>query len=213
MKVVLGKVLSIFSPASAAEIGFMWNPVALAWVRPGLPMLSNLAGPLQHFRSAILDAWRNKVAGDLCGRKGFGGGPLLDIHGSLQLLNSSHVRERDTALLRSIMVGGVWNGFLLGQVRNQVLPCRFLWKAGLMVALFLIRSPVFLLLELGSLLISLSIFGMIVGGDHVDRVQSEGDFPSCRGFCSVPGPLQSVQRAEMRCVSLALQSSGAVHPG
>ena len=23
------------------------------------------------------------------------------------------------------MVGGVWNGFLLGRVRNQVLPCRF----------------------------------------------------------------------------------------
>ena len=70
----------------AAEIGFRWNPDALAWVRPGLPMLSNLA--------AILDAWRNKVAADLCGREGFRGGPLLDIHGSLQLLNSSHVRER-----------------------------------------------------------------------------------------------------------------------
>ena len=89
----------------AAEIGFQWNPVALAWVRPGLPMLSNLAGPIQHFRSAILDAWRNKVAVDLCGRKGFRGGPLLDIHGSLQLLNSSHVRARDKGLLRSVMVG------------------------------------------------------------------------------------------------------------
>ena len=91
--------------SSAAEIGFQWNPVALAWARPGLPMLSNLAGPFQHFRSAILDAWRNKVAVDLCGRKGFRGGPLLDIHGSLQLLNSSHVRERDKGLLRSVMVG------------------------------------------------------------------------------------------------------------
>ena len=79
----------------------------------------------QHFRSAILDAWRNKVAVDLCGRKGFRGGPLLDIHGSLQLLNSSHVRERDKGLLRSVMVGGVWNGFLLGRVRNQAVPCRF----------------------------------------------------------------------------------------
>ena len=80
--------------ASAAEIGFQWDPHALAWVRPGLPLLSNLAGPIQHFRAALLDAWRNKVAADLCGRKGFRGGPLLDIHGSLQLLNSSHVRER-----------------------------------------------------------------------------------------------------------------------
>ena len=25
------------------------------WDRPGLPGLSNLAGPIQHFRSAILD--------------------------------------------------------------------------------------------------------------------------------------------------------------
>ena len=78
-------------------------------------MLSNLAGPIQHFQAALLDAWRNKVTTDLCGRQGFRGGPLLDVHGSLQLLNSSHVRERDKALLRSIMVGGVWNGLLLGR--------------------------------------------------------------------------------------------------
>ena len=58
---------------SAAEIGFRWNPVALAWVRPGLPMLSNLAGPIQHFKAAVLDAWRNKAAADLCGRGRFSG--------------------------------------------------------------------------------------------------------------------------------------------
>ena len=57
--------------ASAAEIGSRWDPLALAWVRPGLPMLSNLAGPLQHFKDAILDAWRDKVAADLGGPKGF----------------------------------------------------------------------------------------------------------------------------------------------
>ena len=111
--------------ASAAEIGFQWDPDALAWSRPGLPLLSNLAGPLQHLKASILDAWRNKVAADLCGRKGFRGGPLLDIHGSLQLLNSSHVREREKALLRNVMVGGVWNGMLLGRVRGQAVPCRF----------------------------------------------------------------------------------------
>ena len=49
--------------------------------------------------------------------------------------------------------------------------------------------------------------------DHVDPVRSVGDFSSCQGFCSVPGPLQSVQRAEMRGIILALQSSGAVHLG
>ena len=111
--------------ASAAEIGFQWDPLSLAWSRPGLPLLRNLAGPIQHFRAAILDAWRNKAAADLCDSEGFWCGPLLDIHGSLQLLNSSHVRDRDKALLRTIMVGGVWNGFLHGQVRSQAVPCRF----------------------------------------------------------------------------------------
>ena len=111
--------------ASAAEIGFQWDPHALAWSRPRLPMLSNLAGPIQHFKVAILDAWRDKVPVDLCGRRGFRGGPLLDIHGSLQLLISSHVREGDKALLRATMVGGVWNGFLLSRVRGQAVPCRF----------------------------------------------------------------------------------------
>ena len=50
---------------------------------------------------------------------------MLDVHGSLQLLNSSHVRDRDKGLLRSIMVGGEWNGYLLGKVSGQPVPCRF----------------------------------------------------------------------------------------
>ena len=84
--------------ASTAEIGFKWDPVGMGWSRPGLPLLRNLAGPVQHFKAAVLDAWRNKVASDLCGREGFRSGPLLDVFGSLQLLNSSHVRERETKL-------------------------------------------------------------------------------------------------------------------
>ena len=48
---------------------------------------------------------------------------------------------------------------------------------------------------------------------HVDHVRSENSLQSCRGHCSVPGPLQTVQRAEMRSVILALQSSDAVHLG
>ena len=111
--------------SSAAEIRFRWDPLALAWSRPGLPLLSHLAGPVQHFRAAILDAWRDKVTADLCGRGGFRGGPSLDVRGSLQLLNSFHVRKRDKALLRSIMVGGVWNGFLLGRIWSQPTHCRF----------------------------------------------------------------------------------------
>ena len=110
---------------SAAEIGFSWCSRSLGWERPGLPVLSMIDGPVQYFRSAILDAWRHKVSVDLCARKGFRGGPFLDISGTLQLLNSDHVRERDKALLRGVLVGGVWNGFLLGKVRNSHVPCRF----------------------------------------------------------------------------------------
>ena len=66
---------------------------------------------------------------DLCKREGFRGiqgvAPLLDWDGSLKLLLSSHVRERDKALLRAILVGGVWNGFLLGRMRGEEVPCRF----------------------------------------------------------------------------------------
>ena len=46
---------------------------------------------------------------------------------------------------------------------------------------------------------------------YVDHVRHE--VQSCRGFCSVPGRLQSVQRAERWGVIFALQSSGAVHLG
>ena len=48
---------------------------------------------------------------------------------------------------------------------------------------------------------------------QVDLIRPVGNIPPCGGFCSVPGPLQSVQRAEMWGVILALQSSGAVHLG
>ena len=302
--------------ASAAEIGFLWNPHALAWVRPGLPLLSNLAGPIQHFRAAILDAWRNRVAADLCRRKGFRGGSLLDIHGSLQLLISSHVRERDKALLRAIVVGGVWNGFLLGHVRGQPVPCRFcgapdhdghlfwectfpplveirenpefhdlmrmdkahwprclLWhgwlpmlsgangaspwamdaseSAAYLVEVALGRYSSGLISEWGpsddhddaaasltdhpdvwtdgSLVLD-RVTGVSSSGSsffahqaecfwrgcrwgHVDGVYPVPDRAYCRGFSSVPGPLQSVQRAEMWGVVLALQSSRAVHLG
>ena len=86
-----------------------------------MPLLSNLAGPIQHLKAAILDAWCKKVSADLRGRKGFRDGLLLDVHGSLQLLCSSHVRESDKALLRSVLVG------VFGMVcfSSQVIPCRF----------------------------------------------------------------------------------------
>ena len=64
---------------------------------------------------------------DLCRRKGFRGGPLQDFPGSMQLLDSSHVGDGDKALLRAILSGGVWNGFLPGKVRGENVPCRFCW--------------------------------------------------------------------------------------
>ena len=48
---------------------------------------------------------------------------------------------------------------------------------------------------------------------HVDGVHPDLDRAYCRGFSSVPGPLQTVQRAEVWSVVLALQSSRAVHLG
>ena len=94
---------------SAGVLGFTLDPLNSGSTWPGLPMLHHLAGPFQNFQAANWDAWRSKEGFDLCRRQGFGEGPMLDIAGSLQLLRVSHVGERDKALLRSIMVGGVWN--------------------------------------------------------------------------------------------------------
>ena len=44
-----------------------------------------------------------------------------------------------------------------------------------------------------------------VGGDRGNR--------SCRGYCSVPGPLQTVQRAELWGVIIALQAAHGVQLG
>ena len=58
---------------SAAEIGFVCSPEMVGWAREGLPVLSNLAGPTQHFRAVILEGWRSKVSADLCARRVFVG--------------------------------------------------------------------------------------------------------------------------------------------
>ena len=110
---------------SADELGFFWDSEQAGWIRPGLPPLRMMTGPIQHFRSAIWQAWQHKVATDLCKRKGFRGGFGVDIYGSHQLLVSSHFRERDKMLLRAILSGGVWNGFLLSKVKKEDVPCRF----------------------------------------------------------------------------------------
>ena len=99
---------------SAAKVGFL---LALGGCGPGLIVLSNFGGPIQHFRAAVFEARRNKVTADLCARKGFRGGPFLHINGTLQLFCSNHVRGRDKALLlKGVLAGGVWNGFLSGSM-------------------------------------------------------------------------------------------------
>ena len=60
---------------SAAEIGCVWSPEMVGWVREGLPVLSNLAGLIQPFWSAVHDGWRSEVSADLCAGKGFRGVP------------------------------------------------------------------------------------------------------------------------------------------
>ena len=90
------------------------------WLRPGLPPLRMLSGPYQHFKNAIVSAWRGRAADVLTSRKGFRGGPFLDYVGTRQLLFSSHLRERDIMLLRSILSGGAWNGFPLGKTTEKM---------------------------------------------------------------------------------------------
>ena len=127
---------------SAAEIGFFWCSRFPGWDRPGLPVLSMVDGPIQHFRAAILDAWRHKVSMGLCARKGFRGGPFLDVSGTLQLLNSDHVRERDKALLRGVLVGGVWNGFFIGK-RLSTVMCRVGFVVGMIMMVICFGNALF----------------------------------------------------------------------
>ena len=40
---------------SAAELGFAWDADGQGWFRVSLPLLRMMAGPIQHFRTAILE--------------------------------------------------------------------------------------------------------------------------------------------------------------
>ena len=91
---------------SAAELGFAWDGSEHGWVRVSLHPLRMMTGPVQHFRSAILDAWHFHVFAKLSERKGFWCIEFADFQGSLQLLNSTRLRDRDKMLLRAILCGG-----------------------------------------------------------------------------------------------------------
>ena len=163
---------------------FFCDSEQAGWIRPGLPPLRMMAGTIQHLRGAIWQAWRSKVPTDLCKRKGFRGGFGVDIHGSHQLLVSSHLRERDKMLLRAILSGGVWNGFLLGKAQKEDIPCRFcgapdndghlIWDCTFSPFVQLRKSPEFLLLMSRASLSSLA------------WLASRADFPDYRyplGYC------------------------------
>ena len=94
-------------------------------MRPGLPPLRVMTGPIRHFRGAMWHAWQDKVASDVCKRKGLRGEFCFDTYGSHQLLASSHLRERDNMLLSAILSGGVWDGFLLRKAKHEDVNCRF----------------------------------------------------------------------------------------
>ena len=86
-------------------------------------------GHVQHFRTAILEARHFHVFSELSERKGIWRVEFAGLKGSLQLLNSTHLRDRDKMLLRATLCGRVWNGFLLGKAKKEDIPCRFCGKS------------------------------------------------------------------------------------
>ena len=97
------------------------------------PSLRTMTCPVQHFRSAILDAWRSSIFAKLAEGMAFLGAEFSDSQGSLQLLTSSHLRERVKMLLRAILCGGVWNSFLLGKAEKKTFLVVFVAKRMVMV--------------------------------------------------------------------------------
>ena len=107
---------------SAEKLGFLRNEKAWDWDRPGLSLL---AGPIQQYRAAVLERWRDCVSADLCGRKGFR--VNLALVGVL-LCNFSPLLTFGKEIRRHYS-GGVWNGFLLGKVRGENAPRRFFGRS------------------------------------------------------------------------------------
>ena len=120
---------------SAAELGFAWDGAEKGWVRVSLPPLRMMTRPVQHIRSAILAAWRFQVFARLAEKKGFLGGEYDDFQGSLQLLTSSHLRERDKMLLRAILCGRFGTDSFLARPRRKTILVDFVEKGMEMVTL------------------------------------------------------------------------------
>ena len=119
-------------PISAAELGFAWDGAEKGWVRVFLPPLRMMTGPVQHFRSAILDAWRFSISAKLAEKRGFLGAEFSDFQGSLQQLTSSHLRERDILLLRAILCEGFGTDSFLARPRRKTFLVDFVVKGMVM---------------------------------------------------------------------------------
>ena len=78
-----------------------------------------LTGPIQHFQSAIFEAWQLKVSAQLAEREEFRGAQFLDVRGSVQLLVSSHLRERDNMLLRFFVEVSGMDFFWVGRKERK----------------------------------------------------------------------------------------------
>ena len=74
---------------SAAGLGFVWDGDQVRWLRPGLPPMRMLAGPLQHFDSGVEFAWQLHGAELLSKRQGFRVAEMIDLEGSLRILKST----------------------------------------------------------------------------------------------------------------------------
>ena len=53
---------------------------------------------------------------------------LLILRALYNYLPRRNLRKRDKMLLRAILRGGVWNGFLFGKAKKEDVPCRFCGK-------------------------------------------------------------------------------------
>ena len=79
--------MGLLAMASAAELGVEWDGEQQGWIRAALRPLRMIAGPFQHFQSAIFEAWQPKVSAQLAEREGFRGAQFLDVRRSQQLLS------------------------------------------------------------------------------------------------------------------------------
>ena len=100
------------------------DPHLLGWERPGLPVLSNLAGPIQHelrfWMPGGVGSWLSCVIGRVFGVVHC----LITLAfcSSLTLAMFGRERRRCSGVF---WLEKVWNRFLLSTVKGRPVPCRF----------------------------------------------------------------------------------------